>query len=85
MTFKISDNGKFGRGPSWLVTCYMNGKRTRRSFETRSEAEQYVHEARAALMSGSDPEQLENALRLCAGTGFSIDYLVRVGLAHIAS
>ena len=85
MKFIISDNGKFGRGPSWLVTCYMKGKQTRRSFETRTEAEQYANETRATLKAVTDPEATRSALRLCAGTGYAIDCLVRVSLAHIAS
>lgn len=72
-----------GRPVRWRVAYHVNGKRSRRSFKTLLEAEHFARKVRHFLNTGIDPEAVRNALRICAGTGYAIDFLVQTGLEHL--
>lgn len=72
-----------GRPVRWRVAYHVKGKRSRRSFKTLRQAEQFAHEVHHFLNMGTDPEAVRKALRICAGTGYTIDFLVQTGLQHL--
>ena len=83
MSITISNDGNPGRKSHWLVAVYQNGKRIRRFFATRAEAQHYANETRATLDRGGDLVAIEKALRLSAGSAYAVDVLVEHGLAYI--
>jgi hypothetical protein len=73
------------RKSPWLVTYYLDRKCVRKYFKTQDEAQAYAAEARMYLRSGYDTKEIALALRMVAGTAYSLTSVVQAGMGHLRS
>lgn len=83
MNITIKHEQYGGRKSPWLVTYYLGRKSVRKYFKTQNEAQAYASEARGYLRSGYDSAEIALAIRMVAGTAYSLTSVVQAGLDHL--